>query len=694
VGSSIDPPDEPAVLLPFPRKGTSVRAFLGAYARSAGALAALVGSIVLAGWVLGAPQLTTCARTWPPMLANTAAASALCGTALLLLTQPMSHRGSRLLGQLFAAGACVLAALTLGEYLTGYDVGLDRILAQTNDAVFDRYPGRPAPQTATTLLLLSASLLLLDRKTRFGFRPAEVLAVLASAIVVIALLGYLFGIEAFYGLPGHHAHNAMAVHTALVLLVLASGILAARPQAGIMSIITAEDLGGTAGRKLLWSLLVLPPVTVALVLGARAGLYSTSFAFALLLFFSLVDGIVVILITAKRLSRLEARITVAQTALAQAHEREGLQRARLEALFDAMPESVIITDGRGNIIQQNHAAENFARSTAQVDPWGNALQYDVRAPNGDPLQPEELPIYRALAKGETVVGAELVIVPPDGKQVPILASATPLLTEHGSAGAIAVYQDIRSLKDLERLREEWAAIVAHDLRQPLGIISLSADLLVRQQDIDIPPQQRKALDRIRSASARLNRMINDLLDASRIEARRLSLGLETVDLGALIEQVVENLKEATVGFALDVSLEPDLFARIDSDRIQQVLENLLGNAAKYGELGTTIGVNAVRHDELVEVTVTNHGPGIPPDQLPKLFSRFARTREARASREAGLGLGLYIARGLVEAHGGRLWAESVPGETTRFHFTVPAAPRPGADRDTDHGQISAVTHCS
>jgi signal transduction histidine kinase len=689
-----DPPDKPAVLFPFRRRSTSIRSFLATYARVAGAFAALTGSIVLAGWVLGSHQLTTCARTWPPMLPNTAAASTLCGLALLLLTQPKTDQRSHWLGRLFAAAACILAALTLGEYLTGYDVGLDRILVATNESVFEHYPGRPAPQTATTLLLLGAALLLLDRRAILGVRPAEMLASLAAVIVVIALLGYLFGIEALYGLSSHQPHNAMAVHTALVLLALASGTLAARPHTGVMSIITAEDLGGTAARKLLWSLFILPPVTIALVLGARAGLYSTSFAFALLLIFSLVDGVVVILITGKRLSRLESHVTAAQTALAQAHEREGLQRARLEALFDAMPESVIITDERGNIIQQNHAAEKFARTTAQIGPWGNALRYDVRAPNGDPLPADEMPIYRALAKGETVVGAELTILTPEGKPVPILASATPLLTEHGSGGAIVVYQDIRSLKDLERLREEWAAIVAHDLRQPLGVISLCADLLGRQQDSDMPPQQKKAIDRIRSASARLHRMINDLLDASRIEARRLSMGLKTVDLGSLIEQVVESMKEATAGYALEVSVEPDLLAQIDADRVQQVLENLLGNAAKYGEPGTTIGVEAVRRDEVIEVTVTNRGAGIAPDQLPKLFSRFARTREARAGRESGLGLGLYIARGLVEAHGGRLWAESVPGEVTRFHFTVPAAPRPGADRDADHGQISAVTHCS
>jgi len=385
-------------------------------------------------------------------------------------------------------------------------------------------------------------------------------------------------------------------------------------------------------------------------------------------------------------------IVTAQRALEQALEREALQRTRLQALFDAMPEAVIITDERGNIVQQNHAAERFARDTARVDPWGNALTYDIRTPTGAPIDSHELPVYRALARGETVVGTELAILPPDGKLFPILASATPLRTEHGPVGAIAVFQDIRSLKELERLREEWAAIVAHDLRQPVGVISLTAQLLAKLHEGDLPDQERKAIARIRSASARLDRMINDLLDASRIEAKRLSIGWSTVDLGQLIAQVVENLQEVTAGHDLEVTAEPDLIARVDADRIQQVLENLVGNAVKYGSHGTPILVDAAGDDETIEVTVTNHGPGIVADQLPRLFNRFERTMEARAGRESGLGLGLYISKGLIEAHGGRLWAESVPGETTTFHFTVPRAPRAAASRDADQGQRSAVTH--
>ncbi len=128
--------------------------------------------------------------------------------------------------------------------------------------------------------------------------------------------------------------------------------------------------------------------------------------------------------------------------------------------------------------------------------------------------------------------------------------------------------------------------------------------------------------------------------------------------------------------------EPDLHVWVDPDRVHQVLDNLISNAVKYGRPDAEIRIEWLNRGDRLEVVVTNHGPGIPAEELPQLFSRFGRTRGARTHRTPGIGLGLYIARGLVEAHGGRIWAESVPGQSTSFHFTVAdgASPRPPARR--------------
>jgi signal transduction histidine kinase len=229
-------------------------------------------------------------------------------------------------------------------------------------------------------------------------------------------------------------------------------------------------------------------------------------------------------------------------------------------------------------------------------------------------------------------------------------------------------------RELERLRDEWAAVVAHDLRQPVSTVSLAAQSLVRFH-VQMPENEARAVARIRTATGRLNRMINDLTDASLIDSNRLAIDCEDVDVGAMTCTLVESMRELTAGHDVRTRIAPDTHAWVDADRIHQVMTNLISNAVKYGAPDTEIEIAAARRNGSVEFTVKNHGPGISRDNLESLFTKFARTSAAKQSRRAGLGLGLYIAKGLVEAHGGKLWAESSVGDTTAFHFTVPAAPR-------------------
>jgi signal transduction histidine kinase len=170
----------------------------------------------------------------------------------------------------------------------------------------------------------------------------------------------------------------------------------------------------------------------------------------------------------------------------------------------------------------------------------------------------------------------------------------------------------------------------------------------------------------------LQRMIQDLLDASRIETRRLALDRRVVNLTALVSNVVERGSKLTQDHVVSVTicaLIPPICG--DPIRIEQVITNLLTNAARYGEPRSDIDVLLGVAHNAVKVGVRNRGPGIPPEEIPNLFNRFVRSRRAQERTREGLGLGLYIAKGLVEAHGGYIWVESTPGETTTFWFTLP-----------------------
>ena len=369
-----------------------------------------------------------------------------------------------------------------------------------------------------------------------------------------------------------------------------------------------------------------------------------------------------------------------QTELERARETdrrryadEAARRAWLMSIIDQMPEGVILLNENGGIEAMNRAVLSLCSTNTNArDAQGLAAMFEVRKPDGGLLSSGEFPVVLALTDGEITTDQELQVRFKDGRLVPIMASAAPIRDGAGRiTGAVAVVRDITALKELERLREEWASVIAHDLRQPVGAISLTAESLLGPRSDGLSSQERRAIERIASASERLARMIEDLLDFSRIEAKRLSIRPRDVDFSAIIDAVVEGHRETN---AIRLVGEPDLHVSVDPDRVHQVLDNLVSNAVKYGRPNAEIRIAWLDRGDCLEVVVTNQGAGIPAEEMPHLFSRFGRTHGARAHRTPGIGLGLYIARGLVEAHGGRIWAESVPGQSTSFHFTLPRAP--------------------
>ncbi len=304
----------------------------------------------------------------------------------------------------------------------------------------------------------------------------------------------------------------------------------------------------------------------------------------------------------------------------------------------------------------------------------------VLRPDGELVPYEALPAVRAL-RGETLAGEEYTIVRSDGSEIPVATSASPILGHAGRViGAVVIIEDRTRTKELERLRDEWTSIVAHDLRQPAGVISLTAEMLPRLRDgnggvTGNEDREARLLARVRAAAHRLDRMISDLFDFSRLEAGRLSVRQRAADAVGLARAVIEEQHVATDRPVLFEAHGDLPQAWIDPDRYQQILANLITNAMRYGAPGLPIRVDLARSGDMLETAVTNEGPGIPAEEQPRLFDRFYRTASARADRRGGMGLGLYICKGLVDAHGGRIWVESTESGPTTFRFTVPLAPR-------------------
>jgi signal transduction histidine kinase len=238
--------------------------------------------------------------------------------------------------------------------------------------------------------------------------------------------------------------------------------------------------------------------------------------------------------------------------------------------------------------------------------------------------------------------------------------------------------------ELDRLKEEFITTASHDLKGPLTSIRGYSQLLLRRVRARAPniEQMAQALAAIDAQTSAMVRLVDDLLDASRLQDGRLQLQTVPCDVGECLDSVFARLNPQERA-RVDVSL-PDapLAGAWDRTRIEQVLANVVGNALKYSPESERVSVAVARRIQEIEVVVGDRGLGIRPEDLPRLFERFHRTPQALASGLPGTGLGLYICRGIVEAHGGRIWAESAgDGQGARFRFTLPAAPiEPGVGR--------------
>ncbi|WP_437586458.1 ATP-binding protein [Sorangium sp. So ce1000] len=374
--------------------------------------------------------------------------------------------------------------------------------------------------------------------------------------------------------------------------------------------------------------------------------------------------------------RAEALLRDAQIARREAEDRLAAEQHWLRSIIKDFPVAIAVFDERGShSLVASRRCEQLCAGPHPLTTSVSGQRTRLCELTGRPLSHHEMPLVRA-ARGEGTICAELCLRRPDGSNIPVVVSAGPIRDEQGAIlGAIASYEDVTHFMERERLREEWLSIVAHDLKQPLTAIAASAGMLSRRsQDAGIRAWSGKILASVQ----RLERMTEDLLDASKLEAQRFSLERRPTDLCALLHAAVElaaaERPERAVVLTADEDVPP---VHVDAARMDQVIGNLLLNAAKYGDPGAPIRVALSRRDAEIEVAIENRGPGISPDELPRLFQRFQRlSADPSRSRPPGTGLGLYICKGIIEAHGGRIWAQSQPDETTSFHFALPLTETP------------------
>jgi two-component system phosphate regulon sensor histidine kinase PhoR len=375
------------------------------------------------------------------------------------------------------------------------------------------------------------------------------------------------------------------------------------------------------------------------------------------------------------------------------------ERLKLATIINSIAEGVVLCNSEGRIVLANQSAMELLsveRIPAEQSISEMPDFYAIRDLEGESLPVERLPMARALS-GEVFHDHRVLTRGASGQDTVLSFSGAPVYDDENNVdGAVVIFRDVTTSQKLERAKDDFLAVAAHELRSPLAAVRGYTDLLVRREqrrsEEDSP--ELRGLNVLAQQVTHMLRMVDNILDVTRIDAGQISLQIQRVNLVALAEQVIEQQRPAAGERELVLeSAEHELNVACDSLRIRQVLTNLVGNAIRYSPPATRICVQlsieraidiAGRHpayppahaasagpDEQTRValiSVEDQGAGISEDQLARLFKRYSRGRERRAE---GLGLGLYLSREFVARHGGDIWAESREGQGSTFFFTLP-----------------------
>jgi signal transduction histidine kinase len=323
-----------------------------------------------------------------------------------------------------------------------------------------------------------------------------------------------------------------------------------------------------------------------------------------------------------------------------------------------------------------------AEGIITLSPEGRGVFVNPSAARMLGYEPEEL---QGRVLFDLILAGDELFRRKDGSTFPVIFSSTPIRLEGGEpGGTVVTFTDITERREVERMKDEFVSVVGHELRTPLTSIRGSLGLMAGGVFGELDAQGQRMLDIAVANTDRLVRLINDILDIERIESGRVTMQKIGCRSDELVAQAVEAMRgqadTAGVTLAADADAVP---LRADPDRILQTLTNLISNAIKFSQRGGEVRVSAHPLTDTMRFGVADRGRGVPDDKLEALFERFGPVDASDSREKGGFGLGLPIARSIVEQHGGRLWVDSVLGEGATFWFTLPRAGAPGEGDDRD-----------
>ena len=449
----------------------------------------------------------------------------------------------------------------------------------------------------------------------------------------------------------------------------------------------ARDHAVADPRALSRELLPYVPVTVVLVLIATSPARLTDHRLVTIMV------ILAMLVVVRHLLTLADNIGLTRDLENRVQQRtRELEQltAQQQSILDSAGEGIIGLDRTSRITFANPAAGEIIGRTAE-ELVGSVLPQVLRLYDGEGAEVPDAhhPATAAMAEDRIQTMIDAVHRRLDGTEVPIELTVTPRRDADQVTGAVVLLRDVTERRALDKMKDEFVSVVSHELRTPLTSVRGALGLLQGGLLADAPPKAQRMIAIAVESTDRLIRLINDILDVERIAAGNLAASRRECSADELVARAVREMRGLAIeaGVTLDKARSTG-WLHADADRIVQALTNLLGNAIKFSPPGGTVRISAAERVGSVLFTVSDAGRGIPADQLEAVFGRFVQLDSADTRDQGGTGLGLAICRGIVELHGGRIWAESAPGQGATFKVTLPAVAggagseaRPGRDAE-------------
>jgi PAS domain S-box-containing protein len=627
---------------------------------------AAVGALVLIGWALNIELLTTLLPGLYSMKANTALCFVFLGLALFLQTEDVLWRKRLSVALTFLALA--ISFFTLLEIAFSLNFGIDQLLILDQSSSIDTSaPGRMSGPTAISLLLLS-SVALLSNRLNNAYRQIPILAAMlvAGGVFISYPFSLVFGSSLF-------SFTGMAIHTAVLVIVLSLILLFDRPVDGWLALFVSRDPLGESTRRLLATTLLAPFLLGSLIFyGENAGWYAPGLARSTYVVTVMLLLSVIVIYNAQRLGEAERTRSLLEVDFREV-------RGQLDSFVEYSPAAVFIKDVSGSYKLVNRHFEQLVNK-----PRTQILDKKAAAIFVGPVLEAVLDSDQRVIETKDTAVTEISVPFEDGQRT-YLNTKFPLLGANGEVHSIGgIWTDISDQKLLaENLNrknteleasnkelEQFAYVASHDLQEPLRMVSSYMQLLEARYGDKLDQDAKEFIDYAVDGANRMQRLIQDLLAFSRVGTR--GKAPEPVQSSASLAEALQNLKLRIEESKAKITHDemPELMA--DPNQLVQLFQNLIGNALKFrSQKPPEISISVKPSGFFAEFAVTDNGIGFDPKHADRIFVIFQRlnTRE----QYEGTGIGLAICKKIVERHGGRIWVESQPGHGATFRFTLPLA---------------------